>query len=285
MKPFKEEFFLVSDPGVPFTAFINRDVDVNIHWHSYMELLYVIQGQAIIWIENQKYDFAEGDFLIITPQESHRSQSIAGQNAEILVIQFEPAVIHPSLESLPEAACATSFFNPQHERCMHIVSESDMDKLLKEILFEFNNKLPGYAFHIRGNIYKMLALLLRDKYFTQQEPEGSHLENMQKLQQLLEYVHHNYANKIDNQTAASMMCMSYHHFSRFFHKTCGKTFTEYIQQYRIHEAEKLLMMTNRGIDEIAFTTGFPSTTYFCRLFKRITGFSPVQFKKAKSDKN
>ena len=56
------------------------------------------------------------------------------------------------------------------------------------------------------------------------------------------------------------------------------TFIEFLNQYRINQSKKLLML-DKTITETCFESGFESLSYFNRTFKKITGGNPLQFKK------
>jgi AraC-like DNA-binding protein len=63
-----------------------------------------------------------------------------------------------------------------------------------------------------------------------------------------------------------------------FKKATGMTFTEYLSLVRIAKAKKLLANPQARVSEIAFEAGFASLTHFNRMFKRITGQSPSEFR-------
>ncbi|WP_376774491.1 helix-turn-helix domain-containing protein [Paenibacillus eucommiae] len=73
--------------------------------------------------------------------------------------------------------------------------------------------------------------------------------------------------------------MSIHHFCRTFKKTAGRTFTEYLNSYRINEAADLIVQTDFPITLIAEQVGIGSINYFDELFKKFKGQSPTQFRK------
>jgi len=56
------------------------------------------------------------------------------------------------------------------------------------------------------------------------------------------------------------------------------TFTEFLNQYRINQAKKLLLM-DKNVTETCFESGFVSLSYFNRTFRKVTGGNPLQFKK------
>jgi AraC-like DNA-binding protein len=56
------------------------------------------------------------------------------------------------------------------------------------------------------------------------------------------------------------------------------TFTEFVNQYRVREAKRLLL-ADQSVTEVCFASGFESLSYFNRIFKKVTGQNPMQFKK------
>jgi len=68
------------------------------------------------------------------------------------------------------------------------------------------------------------------------------------------------------------------HFCKVFKKTTGLTFTDYVARVRLEDAKAELLNPNRRISEIAYDVGFQSLTQFNRVFKRIFGESPTQFR-------
>lgn len=278
MKIIEEIGFTVSEPFLPFTAFINKESS-GVHWHSYIELLYMIKGKAMMKINKETYKFLPGEFMIINIQEPHAAQFYEELGSEMLVLQFEPFVISTSFSLLFESKYIIPFL--QHEvlfsRLIKVEDEYKLKSLINGIFTEFKSKNVGYELNIKGDIYKIFSWLIRNNHIS----TLSNSNHLLRLKKLFDYVEHNYNEKITNEMAAIMVNMSYHYFCRFFKKTTGKTFTQYLNYVRLHEAESLLLSSNNTIVEIALSTGFNSVSYFNRLFKKEKGLPPLAFKKAK----
>jgi YesN/AraC family two-component response regulator len=75
--------------------------------------------------------------------------------------------------------------------------------------------------------------------------------------------------------------MSYHYFSRFFKKTMGVTFLDYVNGLRVKEAERLLATTNNSVSRIAETVGIPNIAHFYEMFRKFNHLSPVEYRKHK----
>ena len=68
------------------------------------------------------------------------------------------------------------------------------------------------------------------------------------------------------------------HFCKTFKRAAGMTFTQYLSMVRIAKAKKLLSNPQARISEVAFEAGFASITHFNRMFRRVTGQSPTDFR-------
>lgn len=115
-----------------------------------------------------------------------------------------------------------------------------------------------------------LNRLIPQKDFT--ETEGK------RMGQVMSFILTKSQSPISLQEAADMANLSKEAFCRFFKERTGKTFTEFLNQVRVHAAAKLLQDTDWPISHIAFESGFQNLSYFNRIFKKIQGQSPKDFR-------
>lgn len=100
-----------------------------------------------------------------------------------------------------------------------------------------------------------------------------------RMNQVMQFLLENRFQKITLDQAASKANLSKEAFCRFFKLRTRKTFTQYLIQLRINEAQKLLQETEMDISQIAYQVGFENLSYFNRSFKTIVGISPREFRK------
>jgi AraC-like DNA-binding protein/ligand-binding sensor protein len=92
------------------------------------------------------------------------------------------------------------------------------------------------------------------------------------------FIHARQAEDISLGDVARSVNTSTFYFCKMFKKITGLNFTHYLSRVRIEKAKNLLMNPNLRISEIAFEVGFQSLTHFNRVFKKIIGQSPTQYR-------
>lgn len=102
-----------------------------------------------------------------------------------------------------------------------------------------------------------------------------------RMDQVMQFLLENRFRQITLEETAEKANLSKEAFCRFFKLRTRKTFSQYVLQLRINEAQKLLQETDLGVSEIAFRVGFENLSYFNRSFKTILGKSPREFRKYK----
>jgi two-component system response regulator YesN len=93
-----------------------------------------------------------------------------------------------------------------------------------------------------------------------------------------EYIESNYNKDLTLEDVSREVGLSPHYFSRFFKEETGENFIDYLTNIRIREAKNLLERENLSIKEVCFKVGYNDPNYFSRIFKRITGISPSEFR-------
>lgn len=93
-----------------------------------------------------------------------------------------------------------------------------------------------------------------------------------------EYITKNRTASLSLTEVATACGASVFHFCKIFKKTTGLTFTYYVARVRLEAAKAELLDPNRRISEVAYDVGFQSLTQFNRVFKRVFGQSPTEFR-------
>ncbi len=87
-----------------------------------------------------------------------------------------------------------------------------------------------------------------------------------------------YGDPISLDEIARAMHVSTFYFCKMFKKATGLTFTDYLGRVRLEKAKNLLLNPHLRVSEIAYTVGFQSLTHFNRIFRKVTGEAPTEFR-------
>ena len=104
-------------------------------------------------------------------------------------------------------------------------------------------------------------------------------EAQRLVRKAMAYIHEHYAKSISRHEIAQFVSIAEDHLTFCFRQELGTTPIEYLQRYRVNQAKRLLKESERSITEIALEVGFSDSSYFSRIFRRITGMSPETFRR------
>ena len=100
-----------------------------------------------------------------------------------------------------------------------------------------------------------------------------------KVAQLMEkYIEANYQYDISMQDAAKAMNYSETYFSKLFKQCFQKNFTTYLTEYRVEEAKRQLQQPTVNVKDVGKAVGYGDSNYFTKVFRRITGMSPTEYR-------
>ncbi len=124
----------------------------------------------------------------------------------------------------------------------------------------------------------LIAVLMEDAW----NPGEKSIQLGQKRLSVVEikrYIDENYKEKLTLEMLANKFYIHKSYLARIFKDEYGVTVTAYICQVRITKAKSLLRFTQMAVEEIAYEVGFPDRNYFSRVFKRVEGTTPGQYRK------
>jgi two-component system response regulator YesN len=99
------------------------------------------------------------------------------------------------------------------------------------------------------------------------------------LQQALNYIHNNFSTDISLDQVADTAGISKYHFSRLFKEMTGLTYISYLNRIRIEQAKKLLNDDALSITDTGYAVGYSDLTHFERIFRKLTGTTPSQYRR------
>ncbi len=256
-----------------------REISHIAHYHDYIEFLYGIDCDAIVWHNGEETSLKTGDLVIINSKKPHDVHSKNGKSSYI-VIKFMPQILYAAEQSvfefkyimpfLADTGQCNNFFKKED------LKNSEIPQIMNDIMLEWNEKKYGYEIALRIFVNRIVLWLLRKWNADFPSPTESY-GTMKIIQKVSEYVQKNFQNA-DLEFISKECGLSYSYLSRIFKRVMKKSFTEYVNYIRITEAQRLLASSERSITEIAQDVGFSTASYFIDIFKKQTSTTPLQFR-------
>jgi len=110
-------------------------------------------------------------------------------------------------------------------------------------------------------------------YFTDKETNENEI-----IKNVINYIKENFSKDINLQDVAEVSNISYHYLSKMFKNATGKGFNEFLNEVRVKRALQLLLNPELSIKEVSMSVGIPDPNYFSKVFKKISGVSPSEYK-------
>ena len=153
-----------------------------------------------------------------------------------------------------------------------------IDTVILEIHREFAAQAYGYELAVRSDLGRLFLWIIREWHQSCQSEEMDDA-TLVKMRRAYLSIEQNYAQDISLRDVATEIGMSYSAFSRFFSRYAQKSFTQYLNEFRIKKSMVLLATTDRSVTEIAMETGFSTTSYFIQQFRRLNEQAPGKYRK------
>ena len=257
------------------------EVNVRPHWHSYYEIIYVLEGMLFIMMGENYTCASSGDIVIVPPNKIHGTAGDVSTHLKYHIIKFSPQIMRTLSANKNNNNYINIFLSQIYQDVFHIGTDNVLyEKIMSVITLmvdEDNNKAEGYGLCIYGLFQTMIGLFARCGIIPKIQTNKKSEDDV-RLDKLLQHIDQNINSQISRKEAADFMRMSISHFSRFFKASTNMTFKEYIDLKKVNEVEKLIITNNLSVKSAAIQVGFTNIPSFCRLFKRIKNYTPGSIK-------
>lgn len=275
--------------------------ELPMHSHDFIELVFVVSGSATHLFHSERYGEIHykvnpGDVFIINSDERHTYKLEAGEQIEVINLQFYPQIIDWSILHVPESTQLMDFFYVQpflgaEARFASILKLSpteteEVRTMINKIEHEFHAKLPGYTSLIK---LMLTELILRLSRFYASNPKqtlelsrlskGQALMEDQMFKRMLGFVERHYNSQITLEELAELASCSTRQVTRIFKQMTGTTVINYLHKLRIDKSKQLLLTREDKVAAIGTEVGFNDISFFNKVFKKAVGVSPSAFRK------
>ena len=255
---------------------------VPVHWHSELELIVIKKGRGLVSVDFRQRSVTSGDIVLIRPGQLHSIEQDGSHSMEYENIILKP---HLLISDEPDL-CALRFINPLMAGA--IPSETfltpslpyyrQVSECIRQIDGLCEAQPEGFQLAVKGLLFQFIFLLVSNQS-PQENPALLQTKSLEKMKTILKYVEEHYTERITVEDMADLTYYSKSHFMKFFKAHMGTGFIEYLNDYRLSMAERLLRSSDHSVLDIAQMSGFDNLSYFNRIFKRKYGISPGKYRR------
>lgn len=250
------------------------------HYHKELELLAVIKGRLDVFVEDELFRLEEGGVSLIGSSQLHRDRSYASEKLVYLVLQFDLEQAFDQ-STMPYFRFFSETRFPLSRLNRMLAERPDARKIVYEavcgIYREWTDKQEGYELAVSILVKRILLTLLRGG--TNGGASVKESEDLIRLKPVFDYVERNLGGKIAVDEASRAANISYYYFVKYFKKTLGMSFMEYVNRQKIKRAEKILLTKNISVAQVGEQIGMPNMAHFYKMFRKFNRCSPNEYRK------
>lgn len=282
------------------TRSIGKGTLVKHHWHEELEIMYFFEGDFRLDINMESFYVRSECIYFINPGELHsiitEKSGSPGEDAIVFspnILSFDSydatqmRLIHPIQKGkmlFPRCLLpGHPAFMPVRNAFMDIM-QSFGQPLCDDSPLEMGAVTDDLTcqLYIKSSLLRILAIL--SSYHLFLPTEHNYDRRVECIKTVLTYIKENYMEKIYIRDLAELANMNEQYFCRFFKKAIGRPPMEYITEYRIKQAIRLLEETDLPVMDVCLESGYNNLGNFLKEFRKHTQTTPLQYRKQKLSK-
>ncbi len=257
---------------------------INWHWHEELQFCYVTRGKVLFFLNGRVCMVKKGEGIFINSEVIHMAKEGEQSEGTYICIDFHPRIISSFPGSIFDRKYTAPILKGGGMESLQIKGDALWEKnileRLKSIRRAFEEKAEGYELEVCGDLYmiwKNMAVRFQSSSVSDRGRTTAETAN-RRIREIITFIRQNYQNKITLSQISEQLHVSPNECCRFFKKNMRCTIFEYIAEYRITKSMELLKNTDMSVAQIAYETGFGSSSYYIEKFRRKTGMTPLLYR-------
>ncbi len=254
-------------------------ISIDFHLHDAYEIYYLISGDVNYFVENKIYELKQGDVIITNKYEIHKPSFKSNKTYERVFIQFDDAIpVMYGSGAFDLLQCFNGRGKGERNRIeLDAVQRQEFLELMKKLEHTGKNKNPADTI-LRNTYFVQLLVLLNRAFLSSSgdavEPKGISA----RLFPILDHINENLQGDLSLESIEQKFFINRHYLTRLFKKNTGMNLHQYVIYKRLARSKELLAR-GLSVTEACYFSGFNDYSNFYRLFKRIIGTAPGEYKK------
>ena len=235
------------------------------------QLLYIVSGKGHFYFHGEDRVVYAGRMVLIQPRQEQRYEYFGEDKPEVYWVHFTGSDVKNILHS---------YHIPMDDPIFYSGASSTYSYLFKEMIHELQNCKTGYEDLLAMYLRQIFLLVQRTR---QEERPTVSTYIQEEMEFARRYFNEHYNEPISIQEYAESRNMSVCYFQRNFKQIVKHTPMQYLLTIRVNNAASLLETTDYSMAEIATIVGYEDPLYFSRLFRKIKGVSPRDYRNLVKD--
>lgn len=253
------------------------------HFHDTYELYYLLEGERYYFIDRETYRVAAGDVVLVKPNQIHKTSMAKTTYHNRMLLQIKGEAFDAFLKGNGFFTLGELYGRNAQIISLHKKDETIVKNMVLQMKEEIQERQKGYELMVKVKLLELLVLLAR--YQTNVLPERKEQTALtakyQKVHEVADYLQTYPETKECLEELAGRFYISKSYLSRIFKEVTGFGVNEYTNIVRIKKAQNMLIYGEYSITEISELLGFESITYFERVFKKYTLYTPLRYRREK----
>lgn len=225
----------------------------------------------------------EGDLFFYPKTLKHCSVFIPGKTFECYVLDFQSSLFSPSSDGDKDIISILKQLSDRGLQRIKLSADGrkKVRTVLDELYREFSEKNMLYDAMLKMKVFELLISIARDPLQKKNYSKTTaFVSQKQMISEVVQYIEEFYIQLINIETVLRFCPLSRSHFHVVFKRETGKTFNNFLQDFRLKKAKELLKESDLAVQEVAYRCGFSSHAYFTQAFKAVEHMSPLQFRQS-----
>ena len=228
----------------------------------------------------------EGEALFGNSSTLHSGHMADETDCEYISITFAPRLLYGYEGSLIQEKYVAPVLHHRGLAAIHFDSseiwQEEVVEGLRNIIEESKNRRPFYELGIQEQLLHIWLLILENCSVEGTESRSIDEKNYERIRCMLSFIQENYARKLELEDIAQHVHICKSECCRIFKNYMKESLFDYILKYRIEQSLPDVLDGKDSLTEIALRVGFADSNYFSKVFHRIKGCSPREYRKRNS---
>lgn len=254
--------------------------DFFAHKHSDFEFSLVVSGKGVYALRDGACRIEAGDVFLFGANQVHCITDTEGDEPMLLFnVQFESRLIWSPLSNMLNEKYLQLF----NGKCEKLYGESPttarIAAIMQRLRQECRNRELGYQLMVKAYLYEMIGELIRGCGVSFAENDPTRRESLLCVDRAMTYINEHLDAPLTLEEIANYAGFSRTYFTTVFSELNGLSTWNYITIRRIEKSCELLKTTDLSVIEIAERCGYSNLSNFNRMFLRIVGSSPRDYRR------